>query len=163
MAIGIILTGVSGSGKTSVGQSLSEQLGWPLYDGDDFHSPENVTKMSKGIPLNDADRTNWLETLNELISEKLRADENLILACSALKVKYRQQLRSDNEGLVFVFLKGDFDLIWGRMETRNDHYMKADMLRSQFDILEPPQNALKIEINHPVPDIVQEIIDSIVN
>ena len=92
-----------------------------------------------------------------------RADENLILACSALKVKYRQQLRSDNEGLVFVFLKGDFDLIWGRMETRNDHYMKADMLRSQFDILEPPQNALKIEINHPVPDIVQEIIDSIVN
>jgi gluconokinase len=163
MATALVLMGVSGCGKTSVGQSISEQLVWPFFDGDDFHSPENVCKMSKGIPLNDVDRTNWLETLNELISEKLRADENLILACSALKVKYRQQLRSDNEGLVFVFLKGDFDLIWGRMETRNDHYMKADMLRSQFDILEPPQNALKIEINHPVPDIVQEIIDSIVN
>lgn len=162
MAYAIILMGVSGSGKTSVGQSLSEQLGWPFYDGDDFHSPENVSKMSEGIPLKDVDRTIWLETLSKLISEKLHAEEYLILACSALKEKHRQQLRSGNEGLVFVFLKGDFDLIWSRMETRNDHYMKPGMLESQFENLEPPENALNIEINRPLPDIVQEIITSIV-
>ena len=150
--------GVSGSGKSSVGQSLSEQLGWPFYDGDDYHSAENVRKMAKGIPLSDLDRTNWLETLHKLISEKLRGGENLILACSALKEKYRQQLRTGNEGLVFVFLEGDIDLIWSRMQTRNDHYMKPEMLKSQFDTLEPPRNALILNIDQPISELVQEII-----
>ena len=150
--------GVSGSGKSSVGQSLSEQLGWPFYDGDDYHSAENVRKMAKGIPLSDLDRTDWLETLHELISEKLRGGENLILACSALKAKYRQQLRTGNEGLVFVFLEGDIDLIWSRMQTRNDHYMKPEMLKSQFDTLEPPRNALILNIDQPISELVQEII-----
>ena len=159
MATALVLLGVSGCGKTSVGQSISEQLVWPFFDGDDFHSPENVCKMSKGIPLNDVDRTNWLETLNNLISEKLRADENLVVACSALKAKYRQQLRFGNEGLIFVFLKGDFDLIWSRMQTRNDHYMKPEMLISQFNTLETPSKALVINIERPLSEIVQEIIE----
>ena len=159
MATALVLMGVSGCGKTSVGQSISEQLVWPFFDGDDFHSPENVCKMSKGIPLNDVDRTNWLETLNNLISEKLRADENLVVACSALKAKYRQQLRFGNEGLIFVFLKGDFDLIWSRMQTRNDHYMKPEMLISQFNTLETPSKALVINIERPLSEIVQEIIE----
>jgi gluconokinase len=158
MAIALVLMGVSGCGKTSVGQSLSEQLGWPFYDGDDFHSPENVSKMLKGTPLNDEDRINWLEALQDLISDQLDAGENLILACSALKAKYRQQLSLGNEGLVFVFLNGDFDLIWSRMQTRNDHYMNPDMLKSQFNTLETPSNALEVNIDQPIKTIIQEII-----
>jgi gluconokinase len=159
MATALVLMGVSGCGKTSIGQALSEQLGWPFYDGDDFHSPENVCKMSKGIPLNDVDRTNWLETLHGLISEKLRADGNFFLACSALKAKYRQQLRFGNEGLIFVFLKGDFDLIWSRMQNRKDHYMKPEMLISQFNTLETPSKVLVVNIDQAVETIIQEIID----
>jgi len=157
MTLAIVLMGVSGSGKTSIGQALSAELGWSFYDGDDFHSPENVGKMSKGIPLNDIERIKWLVSLHKLVSGKLKADENLVLACSALKSNYRQLLRSGNDGLVFVFLKGDIDLIWGRMETRNDHYMKSEMLKSQFEILEPPKNALHIDIDRPITEIVREI------
>jgi gluconokinase len=163
MATALVLMGVSGCGKTSVGQSISEQLVWPFFEGDDFHSAENVEKMSRGIPLTDEERTHWLETLHELISEKLHGGENLILACSALKAKYRQQLRTGNEGLVFVFLKGDFDLIWERMQTREDHYMKSEMLKSQFEILEPPKNALHIDIDRPITEIVREISDFLAN
>jgi gluconokinase len=161
MAIALVIMGVSGCGKTSIGQALSERLGWSFYDGDDFHSPENVSKMSNGMPLNDDDRTNWLKTLHELISEKLRAGENLILACSALKKKYRHQLRLGNEGLVFVYLNGDFELIWSRMQTRNDHYMKPEMLISQFNTLENPSNALVVNIDQPIEAIIQEIINNI--
>lgn len=161
MALAIVLMGVSGCGKTSVGQSLSDELGWLFYDGDDFHFPVEVDKMSKGMPLNDQDRAPWLAVLSDLIAEQLQAGENLILACSALKKKYRQQLRMGNKGLVFVYLEGDFDLIWSRVQTRNDHFMKPDMLKSQIDILETPSNALKVNIDQPVAAIIQEIIEFI--
>jgi len=161
MAKTIILMGVSGSGKTSIGQALSARLGWSFYDGDDFHSPQAVEKMSLGIPLNDEDRFPWLESLSNLISEKNKAGENLILACSALKKSYRQRLRSGNENLVFVYLDGNYDLIWSRMQTRADHYMKAEMLQSQFDDLEIPQNALRVNIDQPVSAILEEIIEFI--
>ena len=158
MTLAIVLMGVSGSGKTAVGQALADELGWPFYDGDDYHPAENVAKMAGGISLDDTDRTPWLQTLRDLIAEHLQAGKNLVLACSALKERYRQQLREGNDGLIFVHLYGDFDLIWSRMRARQEHYMKPEMLRSQFDVLEVPSDALVIDIGKPVLAIVSEII-----
>ena len=153
-----LIMGVSGSGKTSVGKALAEQLGWDFYDADDFHPPENVAKMAKGIPLDDSDRAPWLASLHNLIASSLQADRPGVLACSALKERYRQQLMDDNPDVQLVYLKGSYDLIWSRMEQRTDHYMKPHMLKSQFDALEEPQNALIIDIALPVDEIVQQIL-----
>jgi gluconokinase len=153
-----ILMGVSGSGKTSVGEALAKRLGWDFYDADDFHPPENVVKMANGIPLNDSDRAPWLARLHDLISSSLKADRPGVLACSALKESYRQQLLGGNQTVQIVYLKGSYDLIWSRMEKRTDHYMKPDMLKSQFDTLEEPTDALTIEISMPVADIVKTIV-----
>ena len=153
-----IVMGVSGCGKSSVGKSLARSLGWDFYDADDFHPPENVAKMANGIPLDDSDRAPWLASLNELISSSLKADHPGVLACSALKEQYRQQLMNGNDGVQIVYLKGSYDLIWSRMEERADHYMKPQMLKSQFDALEEPTNALTLDISIPLDDIVQKII-----
>lgn len=153
-----IVMGVSGSGKTSVGKSLAEHLGWDFYDADDFHLPENVAKMANGIPLNDADRASWLAALHELISSSLKENRPGVLACSALKERYRQQLLEENDSVRLIYLKGSYDLIRSRMSTREDHYMKPHMLQSQFDALEEPTNALTIDISMSVDDILQEII-----
>ena len=155
-----IVMGVSGCGKTSVGKSLTAHLGWNFYDGDDFHPPENVAKMANGIPLTDLDRAPWLASLNHLISSSLKANKPGVLACSALKQRYRQQLMDGNDGVQLVYLKGSYDLIWSRMQTRTNHYMKPHMLKSQFDALEEPKNALTIDISMSPDDIVQEIISS---
>jgi gluconokinase len=154
-----IIMGVSGSGKTNVGEALAQQLGWKFYDADDFHPPENITKMAEGIPLDDSDRAPWLAALHELISSSLEKNRPGVLACSALKERYRQQLLKDNVEVQLVYLKGSYDLIWSRMSARADHYMKPHMLRSQFDALEEPSNALTIEISMPVAEIVQEILE----
>jgi len=153
-----IVMGVSGCGKSSVGKMLAENLGWDFYDADDFHPPENVAKMASGTPLDDSDRAPWLASLNELISSSLKADRPGVLACSALKERYRQKLMDGNDGVQLVYLKGSYDLIWSRMETRTDHYMKPHMLKSQFDALEEPTNALTIDISMSLNDIVQEIM-----
>jgi len=153
-----IVMGVSGCGKSRIGKLLAEHLGWDFYDADDFHPPENVTKMANGIPLDDSDRAPWLASLNELISSSLKADRPGVLACSALKERYRQQLMEGNDGVQIVYLKGSYDLIWSRMEKRTDHYMKPHMLKSQFDALEEPSNALTMDISMPVDHIVHEII-----
>lgn len=155
-----IMIGVSGCGKTSVGQLLARSLGWDFYDADDFHPPENVSKMANGIPLTDSDRAPWLASLHDLISSSLKADRPGVLACSALKERYRRQLMDDNEGVQLVHLKGSYDLIWSRMETRTDHYMKPHMLKSQFEALEEPVDALTIDIALPQEEIVQEIISN---
>jgi gluconokinase len=153
-----IVMGVSGSGKTSVGKALAEHLGWDFYDADNFHPPENVSKMAKGIPLNDSDRVPWLASLHDLISSSLTQKRPGVLACSALKEWYRQQLLEGNEGVQIIYLQGNYDLIWSRMSDRRDHYMKPHMLQSQFETLEEPTNALTIDISMSVDDIVQEII-----
>ena len=154
----IIVMGVSGSGKSSVGRLLAEKLGWDSYDADDFHPPANVKKMADGIPLDDSDRAPWLDSLNKLISASLKADQPGVLACSALKEHYRQHLLNGNANVQIVYLKGSYDLIWSRMEKRTDHYMKPHMLKSQFDALEEPTNALTIDISMSTQDIVQKII-----
>ncbi len=154
----VIVMGVSGSGKTSVGMSLAHQLGWDFYDADDFHPPENVAKMANGIPLSDSDRAPWLASLHDLISSSLKASRPGVLGCSALKERYRQQLMYGNEGVQIIYLKGSYDLIWSRMEKRTHHYMKPHMLKSQFDALEEPMNALTMDISMSADDIVQEIL-----
>lgn len=154
----IILMGVSGSGKTSVGRSLARRLGWDFYDADDFHPPENVAKMANGIPLDDTDRVPWLASLRGLIATSLETDRPGVLACSALKERYRQQLTGGNEEAQLIYLKGSFDLIWSRMQKRTDHYMKPHMLKSQFETLEEPANAIATDISMPVEDIVLEIL-----
>jgi gluconokinase len=153
-----IVMGVSGCGKSSVGKALARSLGWAFYDADDFHSPENVTKMANGIPLDDSDRAPWLASLHALISSSLKAGSPGVLACSALKERYRQQLLDGNDGAQIVYLKGSYDLIWSRMETRTDHYMKPHMLKSQFDALEEPTNALIIDISMSLDDMVKKVI-----
>jgi len=157
----LIVMGVSGSGKTSVGKALAESLGWDFYDADDFHPPANVAKMASGIPLDDSDRAPWLTALHDLISSSLKQNKPGVLACSALKERYRQQLMNGNEGVQLVYLKGSYDLIWSRMLARKEHYMKPHMLQSQFDALEEPTNALTIEISVPVDEIIQEIMQVI--
>jgi len=155
-----IVMGVSGCGKTSVGETLARRLGWDFYDADDFHPPQNVSKMASGTPLDDSDRAPWLAALHDLISSCLTRNRPGVLACSALKERYRQQLLDGNEGVQIVYLKGSYDLIWSRMKKRTDHYMKPHMLQSQFDTLEEPTNALTVDISESVDEIVNKIISS---
>jgi gluconokinase len=157
-----VLMGVSGCGKTTVGKALAAYLDCPFYDGDDFHSPQNVAKMASGVPLNDEDRAPWLASLAALIREHLDKGETGVLASSALKRRYRDKLRVDDR-VQFVFLDGDFDLIWERMQARPDHYMKAEMLQSQFETLEVPDEgeAITIPIDRSVEEILAQIIEAL--
>ena len=152
-----IIMGVSGSGKTAVGKALAQRLGWDFFDADDFHPPANVAKMAGGIPLDDSDRAPWLDSLRELISSSLKADRPAVLACSALKERYRQRLLENNDGVRIIYLKGSYDLIWSRMEKRAGHYMKPHMLKSQFDALEEPTGALTVDISSPIEEIILQI------
>lgn len=153
--------GVAGSGKTNVGRLLSQYLGWDFYDADNFHPPENIAKMANGIPLDDSDRAPWLATLHDLIASNLKQNQPCVLACSALKERYRQQLLDGNEGVQIVYLKGSYELIWSRISARKDHYMKPQMLQSQFDALEEPADAITIDISSSVDEIVLEILKHI--
>ena len=154
----IIVMGVSGCGKTSVGKALAHRLGWDFYDADDFHPATNIAKMAGGIPLDDSDRAPWLDSLNELISSCLEADRPGVLACSALKERYRLRLLDGNDGVLLVYLKGNYDLIWSRMSGREGHYMKPHMLQSQFEALEEPSNALTVDISLSMDDVLQKIL-----
>ena len=152
----IVLMGVTGSGKTAVGQNLAASLGWQYFDADEFHSAANIEKMKSGVPLNDADRKPWLESLQRVIRDSLKNAEPAVLACSALKKSYRDMLLID-ERVRFVYLKGDYDLIKERLRARSDHYMNPSLLDSQFETLEEPNDALQIDIGSS-PDAIVEII-----
>jgi carbohydrate kinase (thermoresistant glucokinase family) len=153
----IIIMGVSGVGKTTIGKLLAEATGLPFYDGDDYHSSANIAKMAAGNALTDIDRQEWLEKLHELLQTQLTI-KGCILACSALKEKYRQVLERNLPNVNFVYLKGSYQEVLKRLEGRKGHYMKADLLQSQFDILEEPTNALTINIQLSVEDIVATIV-----
>ena len=154
----IILMGVSGCGKTMVGNALSAKVGWPFYDGDDFHSPANIDKMANGIPLTDDDRRPWLVNIRALMTETLQAGPSIIIACSALKESYRRQLRQNDTRVQFVLLRGSYDLIWRRMQAREGHYMKEAMLQSQFDALEEPVDAIIADIDTDIDTIIGNIV-----
>jgi gluconokinase len=155
----VIVMGVAGSGKTTVGELLAKRLGWNFYDADAFHPAENIAKMANGTPLDDTDRAPWLTALRALISASLQENRPAVLACSALKESYRRHLLEGNEGVQIVYLKGSYDLIWSRISLREGHYMKPEMLRSQFEALEEPTNALSIDVSMPVNDLVGEILN----
>lgn len=163
MCQAIILMGVSGCGKTTVGKMLSDRLGWVYVEGDEIHPPENVRKMANGVPLDDQDRLPWLKRINALLQEKQAEGASIIVSCSALKRAYRGILAQGVENLIFVYLAGDYETIFERMRSRDPHYMKADMLRSQFEALEPPgaMEALEISIDQPVEQIVERIIQNV--
>lgn len=153
-----IIMGVSGCGKTAVGQALAQELGWDFFDGDDFHPPANIAKMAGGIPLTDEEREPWLNALHDLIASHLAQKSPGVLACSALKERYRQTLLAGNPHVQMVYLKGSYELIWSRLLLRTGHYMKPQMLQSQFEALEEPVDALTLDIALPVDEIVEKIM-----
>ena len=153
----IILMGVSGSGKTTVGQQLATDLGWLYFDGDNFHSILNINKMSDGIALNDGDRSVWLIQISQHINSLINSGQNAILSCSALKQEYRSQLEIDPEIVRFVYLKGSESLIKQRLMARFGHFMKAELLTSQFESLEEPEDAMIVEINRSAKQISKKI------
>jgi gluconokinase len=154
----LIVMGVSGSGKSTIGQMLADQMGWPFFDGDDFHPPANVKKMSLGIPLTDEDRAGWLAALARLIRDTLQKEQSAVLACSALKARYREQLLVDPSQVKFIYLKGSYAQIEERMQARSGHYMKPAMLASQFAALEEPADALTVTIDQSPAQIVSQVI-----
>lgn len=154
----VIVMGVAGSGKTTVGQVLAQRLGWEFHDADGFHPAANIAKMASGIPLDDLDRLPWLASLHALISASLAEDRPGVLACSALKGSYRQKLLEGIQDVLVVHLKGGYDLIWSRISARQDHYMKPGMLKSQFEALEEPADVLAVDIAMTVEEIVHEIL-----
>ncbi|XP_028313752.1 probable gluconokinase [Gouania willdenowi] len=172
-----ILMGVSGSGKSSLGAFLSEKLGWPLHEGDDYHTQENIQKMSRGDALSDQDRIPWLLKLHQLLQRELCAGSNALMTCSALKHHYRRVLLHGSRALsadphhelllsaspdvYFLFLSGDTSLIQQRMMERKGHYMKAHMLTSQIKALEPPQsdedNVLLLDVSRSISDLATDV------
>jgi len=153
----VIIMGVEGSGKTTIGRMLAQAVGWDFEDADDFHTPQAKSKMAAGVPLTDADRQPWLRALRELIAARLASDRGLVLACSALKQSYREVLMVDHLRQAFVFLHGDIELIRERLRRRSSHYAGVSLLDSQFQTLEEPRDALKVDIADVPEQIVARI------
>lgn len=154
----IYVMGVSGCGKSTIGQSLADRLGFLFFDGDDFHPDENVLKMSKGQPLNDDDRKGWLEAINRCAIYNV-SESGVVIACSALKKTYRDILEVNIEPKPkWIYLKGHYDLIHERMKNRIDHFMPATLLKNQFETLEPPHNCIRVNVEKSVRGIISEIL-----
>src|SRR5215469_5358462 len=152
----ILLMGVTGSGKTTVGQALAESLQWQFADADDFHPASNVAKMRAGIPLDDADRAPWLAALRTQMLGWLKSRANVVLACSALKQAYRDELVVGTD-VRLVYLRGRSELIEARLKERHGHYMDPNLLPSQFAALEEPRDALAVDVDASVDEIVGRI------
>jgi len=152
----VLVMGVAGSGKTLIGSVLAKSLGWRFVDADDFHPLANIEKMSRGIPLTDADREPWLCAIQQALSNWTKSGDNIVLACSALRRQYREQL-SVGQSTKVVYLKGPFEVLHSRLTERHDHFMKPAMLLSQIADLEEPEDAIVIDISRSPEQIVAEI------
>jgi gluconokinase len=157
----LIVMGVSGSGKSTVGGRLAERLGWRFEDGDRFHPPSNIAKMSAGQPLTDEDRRPWLQAIAQEIDRSCQAAQGVVIACSALKRAYRSILVHGRNDVCIVFLEGTQELILSRLALRKGHFMPSGLLTSQFRTLEPPgtsENPITVSIDAPVDRIVDDIV-----
>ena len=161
LSCALIVMGVSGSGKSTVAKALGQRLGWRFEDGDSFHPPSNVAKMSAGHPLTDEDRWPWLNAIADEIARVCEAGEHVIIACSALKHTYRDVLLRGRDDVRFVFLKGSRELIADRLAHRKGHFMPPELLTSQFNTLEPPEaseHAITVSIDETVEAIVDGVL-----
>ncbi len=159
--LAIVVTGVSGAGKSTIGEALADRLGWRFQEGDDFHPPANIAKMKGGIPLNDADRAPWLAAIGVWLDGEAARGEACVVSCSALKRAYREALGRGRPQVRFVFLDGSPDLISGRIAARKHAYWPPRLLASQFADLErpsPDEPAITVEIDQSVADQVDEIV-----
>jgi gluconokinase len=152
----IVVMGVTGSGKTTIGTLLAARRGWHFADADEFHSAANKAKMHQGIPLTDADRAPWLAAIHNQISKWVAAKQDVVLACSALKESYRRQLWTGPEGR-FVYLQGSYELIAERLRARKGHFADEHILAAQFGDLEEPTDAIVVDISGSPEEIVDEI------
>jgi len=151
----VVVMGVSGAGKTTIGEALARRLGWRFIDGDDYHPSENVAKMAAGTPLADGDRWPWLDKLNLLLKQEKQA----VVACSALKEAYRRRLTAGLSDYKIVYLYGSRKLIRSRMKARPHRYMPASLLDSQFAALEPPARAIPVDVAMPVRACIEAVLD----
>ena len=157
----LVVMGVSGCGKSSVGRQLAQALGAAFVEGDELHTPDNVARMAAGTPLTDADRAGWLAEIGRRLGQARAAGTGLVVACSALKRSYRDGLRGACPGLLFVHLQGSADLLRQRMQTRSGHYMPASLLASQLATLEPPaadEAAISLDISPPTAQVVAAVL-----
>jgi len=141
----VIVMGVTGAGKTTIGHALARSLGWEFHDGDDLHTEANKRKMHRGIPLDDSDRAPWLSAIRKLILSTLAEGRDGVVACSALKQSYRDELVVDPNSVKVVYLEGSKDLIADRLRNRSGHFMNPDLLQSQIDTLEEPRDAIVVD------------------
>ncbi|KZL48313.1 MULTISPECIES: gluconokinase [Cyanophyceae] len=153
----IIIMGVSGAGKTTIGKLLADALNWEFKDADEFHSIDNIEKMRLGIPLNDTDRKPWLKDLQTAIALWLKENVNIVLACSALKANYRQYLVLDSDRTKLIYLHGSLDLLQQRLIGRQNHFMSEKLLNSQLDALEEPDDAIFVDVSEPPQLIVNNL------
>jgi gluconokinase len=153
----LLLMGVAGSGKSTIGRQLAAELGWPYHEADDYHSAANQEKMGRGIPLDDYDRAPWLAALRTAMDARLAAGHSAVFTCSGLKDKYRRVLMDGAPGVSLVYLACDLKTSLARVGRRHGHYLKADMVKSQFAALEPPTDALTIDARQSPEKIIAEI------
>ncbi|HDL6940715.1 TPA: gluconokinase [Yersinia enterocolitica] len=158
----IIVMGVSGSGKTTVGEAVARRIHAKFIDGDDLHPRSNIQKMGSGHPLNDEDRMPWLERLSDAAYSLHHKNESGIIVCSALKRRYRDRLREGNPEMAFLYLKGSFDVIMERLKARSGHFMPTDLLKSQFEALEEPgseePDVICVDIDADIDEVVQRCV-----
>lgn len=158
----VLVMGVAGSGKSTLARALAERLGWHFLEGDDLHPADNIARMSAGLPLTDADREPWLAAIAAWMADRASAGEDAVVACSALKRRYRDVLRSAVPDLRIVHLQGGREVIAGRLADRTDHFMPPHLLGSQFDALEPPgpdERAVSVPVTQPIEQQVQQVLD----
>jgi gluconokinase len=153
----VLVMGVSGSGKTTIGEALARELGWKYLDADDYHSRENVAKMAAGTPLEDSDRWPWLDKINKELLKIQQQGKSAVIGCSALKQAYRERLARGVRDFEIVYLRGDFALLQSRIAARKHHFMPATLLQSQFDALEPPAQAIEVDVSTPVESSLSKI------